>query len=149
MRLLTFLEPIACVPLFSERRILGREFDSLVFKLRKTELQGKYPCKRKVYPSSGFKSISCASFFSSASLCCESTAVDFQIFHCESTSKWCPVLSRRDFISWCLISFNTCFNINRSTLSGIRKWSRGTALPDRITNCFAAGSVLPIPVAFL
>lgn len=53
------------------------------------------------------------------------------------------------FISQCPISFNTCFNINRSTLSGIRKWSRGTALPDRITNCFAAGSVLPIPVTFL
>lgn len=75
--------------------------------------------------------------------------MDFQIFHCESTAKWCPVLSRRDFISQCPISFNTCFTINGNTVSGIRKRSRGTALPDRIANCFAAGSVLPIPVTFL
>lgn len=56
-------------------------------------------------------------------------------------------LGRTSFLG--VRSLLTRFNINRSTLSGIRKWSRGTGLPDRITNCFAAGSVLPIPVAFL
>lgn len=45
-------------------------------------------------------------------------------------------------------SLLTRFTINGNTVSGIRKRSRGTALPDRIANCFAAGSVLPIPVAF-
>lgn len=40
-------------------------------------------------------------------------------------------------------------SINGNILSGIRKWSRGLALPDHVTNYFAAGSVLPIPVTFL
>lgn len=97
--------------------------------------------REKNVPQCGSKATPCAGVFSSASLCCESTAVELQIFHCESTAEQCPVLSRRDFISGCPISF--------STLTGTRKWSRETALLGGIANCFAAGSVLPIPVTLL
>lgn len=56
-------------------------------------------------------------------------------------------LAGTEFLS--VQSLLTRFNINGNTQSGIRKRSRGTAQPDRITNCFAARFVLPIPVTFL